>query len=991
MMIEIRKLNSLVFAFSRRMCGIVCTALCFLGVQVDSRPEQAVWSGSEVLDSGEIIVGAETQTVGETQRFWLELNGAAWDHRQPLKIEVTTKAVNPGIRVTDEQGVSVPFAVQEGGRFVEVEAGEVVFQEMEGFELTVQGAEVKPSLVVIETDANAPVEKVVIHYETGAGPDGDRLNLTPVIARPAFTPAAREARVTQQASKLVLENRHLKAEFTIQEKKIGLTSLYDEYAGKNILVFPEQTQLFLLEVEGKRYGIKDWTLERVDTRGNTVLISLILPEHRIHAVLTVAVEEQGLQFGLELENRGSRELAWKVAYPQLGGISISDQPGQDYYLFPLRGGLIQNMNVNLRAHYGANIAWWQMINLFSPEKGSGLALRSLDTEGLYKGFVLRKGKNNPDYATLTGDASVSRNDPEYVWKESLRGGEGTSLTIEYPRFVRQPGERIRYPEALLEIHEGDWREPMGRYAQWAHETWEWRPLSSKLDDVWGIQVVNNTLVGGGQVPDLFRDGVWYQDYEDNGYEMSEYGNWWEWSKKGPFGINLKKANEEMGERFAQRYWRRVRNPATGEFAWHNGGRGDYDAPVSWGGWPAMRSSISKAHEAGKLIGLYTSPILADDNSRVAQEHASDWVLMNPFIPPLPNDVLPNLPRDGRVVSYMHWTMCLNNEEYLDFVAKQMAGILEGSGADMIRLDQIGHTGFACYNPKHKHLHGEWGHHVWMRAMTTLTEKVRAATEKVNPDIILMGEYPGNDFLSARLDGTLTYELYFWNYPELRVLPVNIFRFYFPEIKLYELRPQLAPKMDYGTEVSFWNGVGTFLQKYPEPYRQVLTENGDAFNSVDVEALVPTLQNHLYANRFGSEHKQIWTLFNDREGSVNGAVLSVSEDPWVRYVDLLAGKTLSVSGNSISLEIPPKAVVVVARFTRSLAVEEKGGHLQIQSIGKWSDPSYTLHDDQGKLRVRGGLQELNQWLATNTVSGHWQVKAWQGKYLRDMTEILNDNL
>lgn len=944
-----------------------------------------MWSEQEVSDAGNIISNAEIQKKDGKQRFWLELNQAAWDQQHPLKIEVFTSARKPGIRATDAQGVAVPFSLHEGGRFVEIEAGEVVYQEMNGFELTLQPAAVKPTLIVVETDSQYAVEKVVIRYDTGNAGEEDRLTLTPVIAKPAFTPKERAPRITRNGSELVLENKHLKAGFKIQNNRIRLTSLFDEYAGKNILTFPEQTELLLVEVEDKRYGLKDWTLERLDIRGNHVLLALSLPELRIHADLKITVEEQKLLFDLELENRSSKEQSWLIAYPQLGGISISDRPEQDYYLFPLRGGLIQKMNVNLRAHYAANVAWWQMINVFSPEKGSGLALRSLDTEGQYKGLAMRKGKENPDYATWIRDASMMRNNPNYVWKQSLPAGEGTSVAIEFPRFVREPGKRIQYPQASLEIHAGDWRKPMQDYADWAHQVWDWRPLSSKLDDVWGIQVANNTIVAGGQVPDLFKDGKWYQDYEDNGYEMTEFGAWWEWSKKGPFGISLEDESykEILGERFAKRFGKSIRpNPATGKLEWPYGGRGDYDEPVSWGGWPAMRDVVGKAHDAGKLIGLYTAPLLADGNSRISQKHAKDWVVVNPFVPPLPDDAFPDLPRDGRVISYMHWTMCLNNEGYLDFVAEQMARILEGSGADMIRLDQIGHTGFSCHNPNHKHLHGEWGHHVWMRAMTSLVEKVRATTEKVDPEVILMGEYPGNDYLSARLDGTLAYELHFWNYPELRVVPVNIFRFYFPRMKIYEHRPQLGPRMDYSTEISFWNGVGTFVQKYPESYRLLLLENGDAFNSADVEALVPTLQNHLYANRFGHENKQVWTLFNDRATDIHGAVLKAENQKDVRYVNLFTGEELPVSEKSISLEVASKGIAVVARFTRSLKLEKN----QVSAIGTWSDSSFSLVDDQGKTRLRGTLDELNQGLVDHSASNGWLVKAWQGKYLRDVVRI-----
>lgn len=980
------KVRKLFTVYVHGIAGLACWMLVmFMGGVMQA--EVAVWTEEKTEDVGELMIGVERREVGSQSRIWLELDVRKFRSDRPLKLVVLSAETSPVIRITDEKGVAVPYRLGIGGRFVELEAGEVSYQELEGFEIVVEESEVRPYLVVIETALDKPVGEIGIHYEAATFEMGTgRLNLAPEIASPRHDPQPRSPRAHVTESGFVLENTFLRAEFSTTGDRLRVKSLRNEYAGKSILVDLAQTHLFLTEIEEKRFGAEDWQIRGMKiVEDNQVQLEMRLADYNLAAQFTLTIEEQGLRFGLEVENRSRQEQSWKVAFPQFGGLLISTNPEQDYYLFPLRGGLIQNMNANLRSHYGANIAWWQMAHLYSPQEGTGVSIRSLDETGLYKGIALRKGKTNPGFATMTEDVSIANLNPGHVWKQSLPGGTGTAFTIEYPLYTREAGQRMAYPDAVLEMHAGDWHSAMRVYADWAHKVWDWR-TSSTLDDVWEIQVVNNTLVGGGTVPDLFKDGKWFDGYANNRYDMSEFGGWWEWEEKGPFGTSLANAKEEVGERFAARYkLGQHRNPATGKLARAGGGRGDYAEPVSWGGWPAMRKSIDAAHQAGKLIGLYTSPFLVSNESRIGKL-GRELAVINPNSPPLPDGVLLNAPREGYVIRYLAWFMCIDQEVYLDFVAQQMADIAKNSGADMIRLDQIGISGMPCFHPDHDHIHAEKGHNAWMRATTSMVQKTREATNKVNPDLSLMGEYPGNDRLSAELDGTLSYELHFWSYADLRVLPVNVFRFYFPEIQLYEHRPNRSQDIADGISVSFWNGVGVFGSAYPEAYKRVLKENTNAFVSRDVEALAPTLAAYVYANRFSSEGKDVILLFNDREAEVNEAVLQADSGENSRYFDLFTGRELTVREGAIHLKIPSKAVAAVARFPRTIDVTNRNGRPVVALRAEVADAEWEVCNSEGKTLTQGQLDEINAWLSGYSGGESVHVKLFSGKYLTDAVDL-----
>src|SRR5690606_35030852 len=115
-----------------------------------------------------------------------------------------------------------------------------------------------------------------------------------------------------------------------------------------------------------------------------------------------------------------------------------------------------------------NESLWQMFDLFSPELGTGMSLRSLDAEGTLKGMAFRKGATPPAYATMTSTFLKDRTAPGYLWDASLQAGNGASMGFEYSTYERATGQNVVYPEAVIEMHPGDWRQAMRTYSDLAH-------------------------------------------------------------------------------------------------------------------------------------------------------------------------------------------------------------------------------------------------------------------------------------------------------------------------------------------------------------------------------------------------------------------------------------------------------------------------------------------------------------------------------------------
>jgi hypothetical protein len=542
----------------------------------------------------------------------------------------------------------------------------------------------------------------------------------------------------------------------------------------------------------------------------------------------------------------------------------------------------------IRQGYGDHQALYQMMDLFSPSLGAGLSLRTDDANGKYKIFALNK--HLPGRAPAQPLTPMCPTKPEFQFSNTFAQVTGTSLAVEYLRRTRQPGESFAPPPVVIAAHAGDWKTPMKEYAAWAHRVWKFRP-PSRLDGV-----VTMIAAGWGQSV-LFKDGKYRTDFLKPGRDCLELMSWWEWSPLGPWCTPFDKLEEKIGKAAYTR-WQGyfVKDPVTGQTMWNNQ-PGDYDGyNERFGGLRAFRKAVEEYKKTGALITLYTDPFRLDDASKTGQKHGKEWTVLK---------------ADGELAKgYEVWNPCHDLPEVRQWVADAMGRVMRETGADGIRLDEYGHRGWACYNPAHKHTFAEPGCTEWQRATAEATKMVRAAMDKVSRKLVLTTEHPGYDYLMQYLDGCITYDLTVQATP-LRPLECNTQRFYFPECKAYELDHRGA---DRDCHKRFWNMVAAFGREYPPAMYKVMKEHNDVLRGNDCEPLVPTLMPLVYANRFGSGRKTLWTLYNATGHTVDAPLLHVDVSRDQHVVDLLTGEELSTQGG-VRLWLPRNGVACIARLPK----------------------------------------------------------------------------
>ncbi|MGE4527984.1 MAG: hypothetical protein AB7D00_06415, partial [Rhodospirillaceae bacterium] len=528
---------------------------------------------------GAAVTADGIRLAGAAREARVEWEARRLDRAEPLTAVIeTTEAAPFTFRWLDAQGQPDAPVIAAGPRF----------------EITLPATRtLQPSgLVITAGETPLTLRAVTVRGALQYRPLPAPINLRPAIRAPAGRPARRPPTCRVARGAVVLENAGLRCRFATIGR-LRLTSLYNEYAAAEMLRHPAAVDLFLVEVAGQRYsGTRHFRCRSVRPLGNTGFVAdLLLPQPALAATLTGSVGAAGIRLGLKVTNRGPSPVAFKVAFPHLAGLALSRDPAADYYFFPWGGGIIADCAAHIRRGYGDHAAIYQVMDLFSPDRGAGLSIRADDADGRYKVLALRKSV--PRQPERNGDQATTPTKPEYCWQNALPTTTGTGFTYEYLQRTRAPGASFAPAPAVLAAHPGDWRAAMRAYADWAHRVWQFRPYPSRLGTV-----ITMIAVGWGQ-DILFRDGRYRSDFIIPRRDCVELMSWWDWSPLGPWRTPLDQLEAALGPAGAKG-WEPylVTDPVTGERMWNNQ-PGDYDGyNERFGGLPAFRKAMEEWKASG---------------------------------------------------------------------------------------------------------------------------------------------------------------------------------------------------------------------------------------------------------------------------------------------------------------------------------------------------------------------------------------------------------
>ena len=471
---------------------------------------------------------------------------------------------------------------------------------------------------------------------------------------------------------------------------------------------------------------------------------------------------------------------------------------------------------------------------------------------------------------------------QFHWYDVGKDEKGGWYRVEYLEKSLPPGGAWRLPECTIAVTPGDWRESFRLYREWVASWYTPKPAATE----W--------------FRESFVQGFWYQ-----------YAN-------RDFATDAQQIRDVFGycDGLNAYNWNSRHYPETGGFTF-----GEYDRTVLWpgfGGEEGLKASVKEAAEGGVPVSFYTNAILIHDKAlhNGVPTKKDEWMGAGPAV----HDGLPS------------YRPCLVIEEWLDYMVACERWLTHEIGAKMVYLDEFGDSARLCYSKKHGHDAPEpigYGER-------ELTRRIRAA---VPDDVVIRSEEQPEDIRFQWQDSYYSGAL--GRSKPSRLVPVDMVRFAFPDIKAFNLIYGYSLKDGNWELLKFvlFNGSSYGMARSYDPKSyfeersilvlrklfRILHENADAFASRDVEPLIETEIPGVFVNRFRGEEKTVWTVYNANYRTAKGQLIQIAHEPGARYVDLWNDCPVEarVSGDVAYLvvEIGPRDVACISQVNSALRGNE----------------------------------------------------------------------
>lgn len=611
--------------------------------------------------------------------------------------------------------------------------------------------------------------------------------------------------------------------------------------------------VFRLLVDKQEIPSTDFRIDEVEQTRHRTTIAASLRRDGLHLEARLKVLSDG-----GAESLVSLALRNVGAQPVTGTLLFPTVSGvrlgdvsDTWYFVARRGGVINRIPAEFRDEIGEAHPL-AVDGFFSPALGGGVAFMPRDLEGVFRWY--RVGK----------DAA------------------GGSYALEYLPQTIAPGQAWPCVPVAVAALRGDWHDQLDAYGRWV-DTW-YKPLVPRKEwfrNVWAIPSLSPSRVRSESLDERLDFVGMAQRRNRRIPGATDYEHFFGWAMTKEFG-----------------HW------------------GAYDHYHELGGLARFRRAIAEAQQAGLRVGLYLDGYLVSTRSdKPAPAQVGKWAVRE---------------ADGRKLyhqSYDAHSMCPYVKEWRDYLCGVYRRVAAELRPDGMYLDEFGKcmTSRICSSPDHGHpvpmgmCPGEW----------ILSREVRQA---VPPEIATYCEFVPADVASQYLDGAyghVALDNHRNGYGRVAEHFVDLHRFALPDFKIFELiyYVPLANGNWYLLKYPFFNGNGYYLtgqelDGYDDASRAFLTRvfkiqkaHADAFTSADVEPLAQTEAPGLYANRFSTAKKTVWTLFNANYRTLRGALVEVPDRPGAKYYDAWNERPVAVRSvgerRVLELEIGPRAVGCVA--------------------------------------------------------------------------------
>jgi hypothetical protein len=621
--------------------------------------------------------------------------------------------------------------------------------------------------------------------------------------------------------------------------------------------------MFICKLNDRPIAASEWKLENSIYAKKHVVLEFIYrkDKRKIRAVASFSFGKTGeLLYNFYLQNLGGEVINPRIILPCIKGLNIG---GHDdtWYLMGKQLALISNKEVPVfREIFGARHPL-QIDGVYNPVYGYGLAFMTHDRKGDSRHFCINKDKNGFNYELEFQDHSV------------------------------EPGEYRYYCEFSISATPGGSKGILNAYRKWLN-TWCHPAVSTP--DWW-----RRNFSFGANLPYPIT-----QDFKTDNFTFIDD------NKKLKYDITNNVVNNYklQGKDVHALMWffmcRRL-NIKTGVMS--NGWGTPLRLP---GGAIYCKQNFFEAEENGFDVMAYFDDQLCEWNQPLF-EKVKDWQLIKSDKKPFTSV------RSSRICRATPWK---------EIALNQIENIVRESGAKGVYIDELNyvHDVMSCHDKKH-------GHPTPWNQLPEEIDFIRKLRARLPSETCVYGEDFPTDIASQYINGSYV-KIYNTGhtFEDFSPYVLNLHRFMLPHTKSLLLMVSFLPCPDFSDGNSwpikfiFFNGdaarlcaqwiKGKETDAFINKIFRIQRKYYRTFTSENVEPLVKTERNGIFANLFQTEHKKIWTVYNANFRTINGGLLKVKHVPGAEYYDIWNNLRLrtETTGNiaTINFSVGPREVIAV---------------------------------------------------------------------------------
>ena len=680
--------------------------------------------------------------------------------------------------------------------------------------------------------------------------------------------SSHKASITGKENIFVLENSFYSVKINCK-KGFSITAIKNKFSPSTLINFDPASGLEIKSGD-VLYSGNYFQFKGAEQRDNTLRLKLAGKINDLPLNMTVSFkvnQSPQLEMTLQVKNCGSKSMEADFRFPKLNNMSIGDNADTWYFFPQYRNVLTKSDSFCKQPNHRGFLM--QFMDVFNPSKGSGLSIMTHNMAQEPIQYCM--GKNNKGIST-------------YIENE----GEDYCL---------ESGKTIEFCKRVLVFHHGDWHEGARAYQQWVR-SW-YHPFHS-------------------QDKEYFKKAVWVRSHIPSPYFAKRI-----LKTKPLMDFATKKfiVDEVIAEDIKYlglkpdvfHFWGwafKDRLLRDGEYS--------YEDYKNLGGIANFRKIITYIQNKLNMpVSLYTIWDRYNKDTKFYKEYTDKFALI----------------REGnrKIVTENKVSISVGVKIWREHAMKTLKKLQNDTGVKMLYLDVF------ATDDRARDFGENRGHDIPSRVAAEDTKFLKTLRESIPPSTTVWGEFPIPDVGSQYWDGFITYDfipLYehlveVYNSQagapsdSLHLLPVNIFRFIFPNLRQCAFPVGQEGFIDSWAYMKFllFNGYALFdttWRLYTKTCRRNLSKSlnimrkyADCFSSEKPEMFVPTMRSKVYANKFPGKNRTVWTLYNARYRTIIGNIIELRHEDGAEYYDLWNGKVIKpeIKGGKavISLEMLPQQI------------------------------------------------------------------------------------